>query len=125
MTDPPEYLFQQVFTDLFEKEGYQYLAYAERLTGFVERRYFPSSVPSSAIINTLREFFQRWGVAEEISLDGGPNLLSKEVKDWLKSWGVKIRPSSAYYPQSIGRAKAAVKTTPPRQYWIEGYNKYR
>ena len=110
MTDPPEYPFQQVVADLFEKEGYQYLAYADRLTGFVELGYFSSSVPSSAIINTLREFFQRWGVAEEISLDGGPNLSSKEVKDWLKSWGVKIRPSSAYYPQSNGRAEAAVKT---------------
>ena len=110
MTDPPEYPFQQVVADLFEKEGYQYLAYADRLTGFVELGYFSSSVPSSAIINTLREFFQRWGVAEEISLDGGPNLSFKEVKDWLKSWGVKIRPSSAYYPQSNGRAEVAVKT---------------
>ena len=109
MTDPPEYPFQQVVADLFDRDGYKYLAYADRLTGFVELGYFASSAPSSAIINTLREFFQRWGVAEEISLDGGPNLSSKEIKDWLKNWGATIWPSSEYYPQSNGRAEAAVK----------------
>ena len=41
-------------------------------------------------------------ITEEISLDGGPNLSSKEIKDWLENWGVTIRPSSAYYPQSNG-----------------------
>ena len=47
--------------------------------------------------------------AEEISLDGCPNLLSKEVKDWLKIWGVRVCPSSAYYPQLNGRAELVVK----------------
>ena len=65
---------------------------------------------SSAYINIFREFFYRRGVAEEISLDGGPNLSSKEVKTWLKSWSTSIRGSSAYYPQSDGRAEAGVKS---------------
>ena len=32
------------------------------------------------------------------------------MKEWLKKWGVKIRQSSAYYPQSNGRAEAGVKS---------------
>ena len=50
------------------------------------------------------------GVAEGISLDGGPNINSPEMKRWLNSWGTDIRQSSAYYPQSNGRAEAAVKS---------------
>ena len=62
----------------------------------------------SAKVENNKENLQE--ITEEISLDGGPNLSSKEIKDWLENWGVTIRPSSAYYPQSNGRAEAAVKT---------------
>ena len=110
LTPPPEYPFQQVVSDLFELEGHYYLIYADRLTGFIELAYFSGSTVSSTIVNTFREFFHRWGVPEEISLDGGPNLASNEVKSWLKKWGVSIRLSSAYYPQSNGRAEVAVKS---------------
>ena len=58
----------------------------------------------------MREFFHRWVVAEEISLDGASNLQSTEMKDWLKSWGVKVRLSSAHYHQSNGRAEVGVKS---------------
>ncbi|XP_045127589.1 uncharacterized protein LOC123514057 [Portunus trituberculatus] len=42
--------------------------------------------------------------------DGGPNLASEEMSEFLKKWGVIARLSSAQYPQSNGRAEAAVKT---------------
>ena len=86
-----EYPFQQVAADLFEINGNKYLAYVDRLTGFIELAHFPSSTSSAHIIDTLRELFHRWGVAEQISLDGGQNLSSYEIKEWLNSWGVSIR----------------------------------
>ena len=110
LADIPEFPFQNVVADLFEIESYKYLVYADRLTGFVELAYFPSTTTSTVIINTLREFFHRWGVAEEISLDGASNLQSTEIKDWLKSWGVRVRLSSAHYHQSNGRAEVGVKS---------------
>ena len=110
LADIPEFPFQNVVADLFEIESYKYLVYADRLTGFVELAYFPSTTTSTVIINTLREFFHRWGVAEEISLDGASNLQSAEIKDWLKSWGVRVRLSSAHYHQSNGRAEVGVKS---------------
>ena len=110
MTPPPDYPFQQAVADLFEIHGIDYLAYVDRLTGFAELAHFPSSTSSYHIINTLREFYHRWGVVEEISLDGASNLQSSEIKEWLKRWGTTIRKSSAYYPQSNGRAEAGVKS---------------
>ena len=111
ITSPvPQYPFQHTVADLFEREGYKYLAYADRLTGYAELAHFPTSTTSSVIINTFREYFHRWGVPEEVSLDGAPNLASKEIGDWLCDWGVRWRKSSAYYPQSNGRAEAAVKS---------------
>ena len=109
LTEPPDYPFQKVVADLFEIHGYDYLAYVDRLTGWAELAHFPNSTTSYHIINTLREFFHRWGVVEEISLDGASNLQSTETKDWLEQWGVSIRKSSAYYPQSNGRAEAGAK----------------
>ena len=53
----PEFPFQNVVADLFEIKSYKYLVYADRLTGFVELAYFPSTTISTVIINTLREFF--------------------------------------------------------------------
>ena len=112
LADIPEFPFQNVVADLFEIESYKYLAYADRSrqTGFVELAYFPSTTTSTVIINTLREFFHRWGVAGEISLDGASNLQSTEIKDWLRRWGAKVRLSSAHYHQSNGRAEVGVKS---------------
>ena len=105
-----EYPFQYTVSDLFEIAGRTYLVYVDRLTGFPELAHIANTATSAAIINIFREFFHRWGVPEELSLDGGPNLSSTEMTNWLKDWGVHIRVSSAYYPQSNGRAEAGVKS---------------
>lgn len=106
----PQYPFQYVASDMFDIDGYMYLVYVDHLTGFPELAYFPRSTTSTLLINVFREFFMRWGVPEEISLDGAPNYSSLEMKEWLKSWGVEVRSSSAYFPQSNGRAEAGVKS---------------
>ena len=46
---------------------------------------------------------------EELSSDGGPEYISKDFQDFLKTWGVQHRLSSAYHPQSNGRAEVTVK----------------
>jgi hypothetical protein len=51
-----------------------------------------------------------YGVPEELASDGGPPFNSHDHKQFLKSWGVELRISSAYFPQSNGRAEAAVKS---------------
>ena len=49
------------------------------------------------------------GVPEVLSCDGGQNLTSFEVREWLKGWGVRLRVSGTHYPKSNGRAECAVK----------------
>ena len=97
--------------DLFQSNGREYnIACADRLTGWTEIAYFPTAAKSSAIIDVIRDIFHRFGVLEELSLDGGPNLMSKDFSNFLQQWGVSRRLSSAYYPQSNGCAELAVKT---------------
>ena len=110
MTGPPEYPFEKVVADLFTEKQAWYLAFACRLTGWLEIAFFPRSTRSAEIITILRSLFQRFGSPEEISLDGATNLKSGEILFFLDSWGVHRRVSSAHYPQSNGRAEAAVRT---------------
>ena len=58
----------------------------------------------------LQEHFTNFNIPEEISMDGGPQIMSDTVKSCLSRWGVKHRLSSAYFPHSNNRAELAVKT---------------
>jgi hypothetical protein len=58
----------------------------------------------------LRSLFATFGVPDELSSDGGPEFTAGLTKDFLESWGVRHRISSAYHPQSNGRAEVAVKS---------------
>ncbi|XP_064089208.1 uncharacterized protein LOC135203410 [Macrobrachium nipponense] len=104
-SQPPEYPFQSTVVDMLQLEGHMYMAYADRLTGWLEVAHFPHGAMSSRIISVLRRTSQ-----ELISTDGGTNLISEETMSFSRKWGVIVRLSSAHYPQSNGRAEAAVKT---------------
>ena len=110
LSGPPEYPFEKVAADMFSKNIASYMAFACRLTGWLEVAHFPQSTASKEIVQVFRDLFSRFGIPEEISLDGGKNLDSRETLNFLDSWGVSRRLSSAYLPQSNGRAEAAVKT---------------
>ena len=43
-------------------------------------------------------------------MDGGLSFQTHEYNIFLRSWNIDRRLSSAYYPQSNGRAEAAVKS---------------
>ena len=110
LSPPPDYPFQRTVVDMFQLNGYMYMAYADRLTGWLEIAHFPHGTTSQRLMKVLRTYFTRWGAPEEISTDGGTNLVSDEMSSFFKRWAVKVRLSSAQYPQSNGRAEAAVKT---------------
>ncbi|XP_076063459.1 uncharacterized protein LOC143038319 [Oratosquilla oratoria] len=97
-------------TDICQLEGHHYLVYADRLTGWLEVSHLAAGTTACEIRDRLRQYFCRWGAPEQLSMDGGTNLGSEEMRTFLKRWGVTVRISSAHYPQSNGRAEAAVKT---------------
>ena len=83
--------------------------YADRYSGWAEvERVIGTS------FHHIREVFLRWfmtyGVPEEIAYDGGPPFNSSEFVTFREIWNIRKRLSSAYYPQSNGRAELAVKS---------------
>ena len=88
----------------------QYVVYADWYSGWIEVAHCPK-LDAATLKKVMRKWFITFGVPEELSCDGGPQYESKELRGFLNSWGVRVRQSSAYYPQSNGRAEAAVKNS--------------
>ena len=108
-TKIPELPFEQVAVDFYSAGGSEYLIYADRLSGWTEVAKVPSTAFPTFKRNVLI-WFRSYGVPEEISSDGGPPFNSSDYKSFLERWDITPRQSSAYYPQSNGRAEVAVKT---------------
>ncbi len=106
---PPETPFEQTVADLFHLEGHTFLAYANRFSGWLEVDKLRSGTFRD-VRTSLLHWFRTYGVPEQLSTDGGPPFKSYDYDTFLRTWGVERRLSSAYFPQSNGRAEVAVKT---------------
>ena len=62
------------------------------------------------LITALRDQFCRTAVPDILWSDGGPQFTSTKLATFLKEWGVSHKTSSPRYPQSNGKAEAAVKS---------------
>ena len=72
---------------------------------------FPvSSTTASATIRALRFLFATHGLPEVIVSDNGPQFVSQEMKEFLKSNGIRQCLSSPYHPASNREAERAVRT---------------
>ena len=110
---PPATPFEQVFADYFNYGGRNFLVIGDKFSGWAD--VFGTSTGSSisgaaALVRLLRSYFGVFGVPDEISTDGGPEFTASATETFLKTWGVNHRVSSAYFPQSNGRAEVAVKS---------------
>ena len=111
--NPPSAPFEQVFADFFLFAGHHYLVIGDRLSGWSEIYSAPSGTAyagAKGLVQCLRLFFRTFGVPDEIASDGGPEFTADTTKRFLEQWDVCHRLSSAYYPQSNGRAEVAVKS---------------
>ena len=108
-TTDPTLPFQHTVMDLFQLQGHSFLVYADRYSGWLEI-YKANNTDFISIKKVLLAWFATFGVPEELASDGGPPFNSHAYTKFLKDWGIRLRRSSAYYPQSNGRAEAAVKS---------------
>ena len=111
--NPPSTPFEAIVADFFKCAGHNYLVIADRLSAWPDIfKCTPGSAQSGAegLIGCLRNYFARFGVPTELSSDGGPEFTASKTEKFLSSWGVHHRLSSAYNPQSNGRAEVAVKS---------------
>ena len=110
---PPSTPFEAIAADFFDLAGVHYLVTVDRLSGWIDvTRAASGSSASGAkgLIACLRALFADKGVPVELSSDGGTEFTSSATAEFLRTWGVSHRLSSAHYPQSNGRAEAAVKS---------------
>ena len=105
----PSYPFQQICIDLFQIGHHQYASCVDRFTGW-PLIYHMKQTTGKHIVTICRQIAAFYGVPEEISTDGGPQFSSAEFQEFLKTWEIHHRLSSAHYPQSNGRAELGVKT---------------
>ena len=105
----PSFPFQSVSADLFSCQGHQYLAYADRLTGWPCLFDLGRSADSAAVIRVLRRWFADLGIPETLTTDNGPHFSSHRFAEFCTNWQIRHVTSSPHYPQSNGHAEAAVK----------------
>ena len=107
---PPQYPFQMITSDYFIIAGHHYLTVIDKYSGWNCLYHFGiNEATSTTLISTCRTLFTNYGVPEEFSSDGGPQLTANKFQQFLSDWGVKHRLSSAEYPQSNGRSELGVK----------------
>ena len=111
ITPFPEWLFQQICADFFVLHSHTYLIIVDRYSGWITIYHFKQgNATSLSIQNILRQLFTNFGVPDELSTDGGPQFTATSFRTFLEVWGLHHRISSVEYPQSNGRAEAAVKS---------------
>ena len=110
----PSVPFEMIFADYLKLEGNNFLIIGDRLSGWTEifrNKGENSAAGSKGLCKALRHMFATFGVPDDLSSDGGPEFTADETEDMLIRWGVNHSPSSAYFPQSNGRAEVAVRIT--------------
>ena len=105
----PSYPFQMIASDYFSFAGRSYYIIVDRYSGWLSI-YKAEDQGASELVRTLKEYFSTFGIASEMTSDGGPQYASSQVRDFLKDWGVSHRTSSSYFPHSNQRAEQGVKS---------------
>jgi hypothetical protein len=62
------------------------------------------------LVRILRIHSETFGTPEEVCTDGGSQFTSKLYLEFLKTWGITQRITSAYFPHGNSRAELAVKS---------------
>ena len=110
----PKVPFEMIYADYFKLQGSHFLIVGDRLSGWTEvfrTKPGSSSSGSKGLCEALRRVFTTFGIPDDLSSDGGPEFIALETDDLLKRWGINHSLSSAYFPQSNGRAEVAVRIT--------------
>ena len=67
-----------------------------------------SKTTSNAVIGSMKNIFARWGIAQEMISDGGPQFTSSEFDEFADNYGFVHLTSSPHSPHSNGAAEKAV-----------------
>jgi transposase InsO family protein len=108
---PPSRPFEEISMDFGDYGGHKFLIAVDHCSGWQSVADLGTHALTSQLISATRDIFCIAGVPNTLWSDGGPQFRATAFQEFLKRWGVTHRTSSPRYPQSNGRAEAAVKAT--------------
>ena len=106
----PKVPFTSTCSDLFSCGGKDWLVYTDRTSAWTCVREIGRGVNSEQVISAFRAWFSELGVPTTLTTDGGPQYSSRKFREFCKTWSITHEMSTPYFPQSNGRAEAAVKS---------------
>ena len=65
---------------------------------------------AAGLISTMKEYFSTFGIAEQVTSDGGSQYTSHSTQKFFSDWGISHRMLSSYFPHSNQRAEQGVKS---------------
>ena len=110
-----ETLWSKIGVDLFEIKGRNYLVTVDYYSDFLEVDYL-STTTTKRVITKLKGLFARYGIPLQMVTDCGPQILSREFRNFTTEWAIQHVTLSPEHHLSNGKAKAAVKITKTMMY---------
>lgn len=105
----PKRPWERIATDLFSYKGKEFLITVNYNSDFWEIDQLASTI-AITVITKLKNHFARYGCPATVVSDNGPQLPSRELAHFSKTWEFKHRAISPGNSKSNGKVEAAVKT---------------
>lgn len=101
--------WQIVSTDLFTCNETEYMVTVDHFSNFIEIDRIESK-DAQTIVKKLKKHMARYGLAETLISDNGPQFTSETFEKFTKKYNMRHQTSSPHHPQGNGKAESAVKT---------------
>jgi len=102
--------FQEIAADFCYYAGKYYLIVVDTYTDWPTIIPMGKGITVTHMIAGLTELFSRTAIPDQLWSDRGPQFTAKAFQEFAREWGFQHLMSSPHYPQSNGRAEAAVKS---------------
>ena len=105
----PPLPWAKVGTDLFHKNGRNYIVTVDYYSKWPEVTLL-NSMTSTSVITALKSQFARYGIPSVLVSDNGPCYNSEKFRQFSREWCFQHITSSPGYPKSNGQSEKTVQT---------------
>jgi hypothetical protein len=112
-TKPFQIITQDLVTGLPESDGYDsILVITDRSTKTIITEPCNTTIDANGVADILiKSVFCKYGPAEKIISDRGPQFASQVMKATLRALGIRAALSTAFHPETDGASERAIQTT--------------
>ncbi|XP_055633245.1 uncharacterized protein K02A2.6-like [Toxorhynchites rutilus septentrionalis] len=89
--------------------GHNLLVIVDYFSSFIEVIVM-KQITAKHTVQALHESFCRFGVPETMKADNGPQFISEELTMYCREYGIQLRRTNPYWPQTNGEVERANKT---------------